>query len=94
MTEDTLKNVHSSADPLLPTTVTLNPGREYFTESRQFQGIPDIEITPGGRLWATWYSGGVNEGPENFVVLVRTRVWVAHARDSSSAACSPGSCCW
>ncbi len=60
----------SISDPLRATPVTTNPGRKYFTKNRQFQGIPGIEITPGGRLWATWYSGGVNEGPRNFVVLV------------------------
>ena len=57
-------------DPLLPVLPILAPGPEYETAARQFQGIPGIEITPGGRLWATWYSGGVNEGPENYVVLV------------------------
>ena len=46
------------------------PEKKHLTGSRQFQGIPGIEISPGGRLWATWYSGGVNEGPQNFVVLV------------------------
>ena len=36
---------------------------------RRWQGIPGIERTPSGRLWATWYSGGEGEGPENFVLL-------------------------
>jgi hypothetical protein len=57
-------------DPLLPVPPLLAPGPEYQTPARQFQGIPGIEVTAGGRLWATWYTGGVNEGPENFVVLV------------------------
>ncbi len=43
---------------------------KHFTPARQFQGIPGIEIAPNGRLWATWYSGGVTEGPDNFVLLV------------------------
>ena len=47
-----------------------SPTLKHSTQSRQFQGIPGIEITPGGRLWATWYSGGTGEGPDNFVVLV------------------------
>jgi predicted neuraminidase len=46
------------------------PLAKHSTENRQFQGIPGIEITPEGRLWCTWYAGGVNEGPENFAVLV------------------------
>ena len=57
-------------DPLLPVPPTLAPGPQYQTPARQFQGIPGIEITAGGRLWATWYAGGVNEGPQNVVVLV------------------------
>lgn len=43
---------------------------KHMTDSRQFQGIPGIEITQQGRLWATWYSGGDGEGKDNFVVLV------------------------
>ncbi|OGV78467.1 MAG: hypothetical protein A3K18_11135 [Lentisphaerae bacterium RIFOXYA12_64_32] len=43
---------------------------KYLTAQRQFQGIPGLERTPDGRLWATWYTGGVGEGPENFAVLV------------------------
>jgi hypothetical protein len=46
------------------------PQAKHLTAERQFQGIPGVEITSGGRLWATWYSGGTGEGPENFVVLV------------------------
>lgn len=49
---------------------TSAPKAKHLTANRQFQGIPGIESTPGGRLWATWYAGGVNEGPDNFVVLV------------------------
>ncbi len=43
---------------------------KHLTVARQFQGIPGIERSSGGRLWATWYAGGTGEGPENFVVLV------------------------
>jgi len=43
---------------------------KYYTKNREFQGIPGIEISPSGRLWVTWYSGGVGEGSENYVVLV------------------------
>lgn len=46
------------------------PGEPYADSARLFQGIPGLERAPGGRLWATWYSGGVTEGPENYVVLV------------------------
>lgn len=46
------------------------PGEEYGDGKRIFQGIPAIERSPKGRLWAAWYSGGDNEGPDNYVVLV------------------------
>jgi predicted neuraminidase len=39
-------------------------------EPRQWQGIPGLERTEAGRLFATWYTGGPREpDPENTVVL-------------------------
>jgi hypothetical protein len=35
-----------------------------------FQGIPSLERSPGGRLWATWYGGGVTEDHHNYIMLV------------------------
>ena len=46
-------------DPLAPVAVTLATGAKHATGQRQFQGIPGIAVAPSGRLWATWYSGGV-----------------------------------
>lgn len=40
---------------------------------RLFQGIPAVESTDGGTLYAAWYSGGQTEGQDNFVVLARRR---------------------
>lgn len=57
-------------NPLDPVKVNCKPQEKHMTTARKFQGIPGIEVAPKGRLWATWYSGGVNEGPENFVLLV------------------------
>jgi BNR repeat-like domain len=54
---------------LIPAVPNLAPGSEYSDESRLFQGIPSIEWTPGGRLWATWYGGGQGESPLNYVML-------------------------
>ena len=60
-------HLDSTLAPALFTT-TLSPARE----ERRFQGIPGIERSPGGLLWASWYAGGPDqpgEGPGNFVVL-------------------------
>lgn len=50
--------------------VILSPPAEYADAVRMFQGIPGLERAPGGRLWATWYGGGVTEDRHNFVMLV------------------------
>jgi hypothetical protein len=67
-----------SKDPALdPAPVILNPGAEYG--KREFQGIPGLERSRKGRLWAVWYAGGDNEGPYNYVVLMTSgddgRTW-------------------
>ncbi len=43
------------------------------TTGQQWLGIPGIERTPGGRLFVTWFSGGITEpAPENAVFLSRS----------------------
>ena len=51
------------------THIITDPGPEYADENRKFQGIPGIEIVANGRLWATWYGGGVTEDRHNYVLL-------------------------
>ena len=48
--------------------VIFNPGKEYGPDKRNYQGIPTIERTPKGRLWAAWYAGKVWEDQYNYVV--------------------------
>lgn len=55
---------------LVAATVNLSPGEPYADAARQWQGIPGIARTRNGRLWATWYSGGATEGPDNYVLVV------------------------
>src|SRR4029079_17639085 len=50
--------------------VNMSPGPEYAASTRVYQGIPGIERTAKGRLWAVWTAGGTGEGPLNYVVLV------------------------
>jgi len=53
-----------------PVSPNFAPGPEYGDSARLFQGIPGIERAPGGRLWATWYSGGQGESCFNYTLLV------------------------
>jgi hypothetical protein len=56
-------------DPaLLPPKVYIRKFPESL-KPRQFQGIPGIACTSNGTLWATWYGGGNNEGPDNYIML-------------------------
>ena len=54
---------------LQPPEVQTGDLDKYKAIDRAWQGIPGIEITANGRLWAVWYSGGQTEGNENYVVL-------------------------
>ncbi len=56
---------------LCPAAVNGEPGTEYLAHNRQgFQGIPGIEKSAAGRLFATFYAGGGGEGPDNYVLLL------------------------
>jgi hypothetical protein len=58
---------------LTPPTLDLDPGPNYWPRLRLWQGIPSIERTAKGRLWATWYGGPIIEGQNgegNYSVLV------------------------
>ncbi|WP_161603355.1 sialidase family protein [Blastopirellula marina] len=59
----------SSAAAIAP-TANFAPGSEYDDSARMFQGISGLERSPGGRLWATWYGGGVTEDRHNYILLV------------------------
>lgn len=60
-----MNNTDLALQPVTP--LPLEP--KHSVQTRRFQGIPGIEITPSGRLWATWYGGGKGECEENYVVL-------------------------
>ena len=49
--------------------VVIPPGPKYADGSRRFQGIPSLERAPSGRLWATWYGGGIGEDRYNYILL-------------------------
>ncbi|MFZ2277345.1 MAG: exo-alpha-sialidase, partial [Prosthecobacter sp.] len=55
-----------AAIPAVPQT---SPGPAYADSARLFQGVSGIERAPNGRLWATWYGGGLTEDHENYILL-------------------------
>lgn len=46
--------------------------QKYTTEHRVWQGIPSIECTKKGRIFATFYSGGIKEDIGNYIMLVKS----------------------
>ena len=57
------------ADPLAPPDVLRPVPEKYADANRVFQGIASLEVAKDGGLWACWYSGGVTECEENYVLL-------------------------
>src|SRR5437763_1550435 len=55
---------------LQPPPVNTAPNQQYSPSTRMYQAAPTIERTRGGRFWAAWVSGGPDEGPFNYVLLV------------------------
>lgn len=45
---------------------------KYTSRNRHWQGIPGIEITARGRLFAIFYSGGITEDVGNYSLLVKS----------------------
>ncbi|MDO5553914.1 MAG: sialidase family protein [Planctomycetia bacterium] len=43
---------------------------DYKDANRRFQGIPSVETTADGRVWATWFTGGNGEDHDNYVLLI------------------------
>lgn len=55
-----------SLDPVQPS----KPGPHASPAVRTHEGIPGIERSPNGRLFAVWYAGGTTECRENYAMLV------------------------
>src|SRR5690606_33363541 len=50
--------------------INFQPDSTVADEVPMWQGISGLERSPGGRLWATWYGGGVTEARHNYVMPV------------------------
>ncbi|HEY8443710.1 MAG TPA: sialidase family protein [Clostridia bacterium] len=46
--------------------------KKFYSNNRKWQGIPSIERTQKGRLFAAFYSGGAGEQLGNFIVLLKS----------------------
>ncbi|MBE6589279.1 MAG: helix-turn-helix domain-containing protein [Ruminococcaceae bacterium] len=46
--------------------------KKYSASHRLWQGIPGIEVTKGGKIYLTFYSGTTSEGIGNYVLLLRS----------------------
>lgn len=57
---------------LLAPALNMHPGAKYSAQTRRWQGIPGIERTKKGKLLVSWYSGGENEGPGNYILLAQS----------------------
>ncbi len=55
--------------PNTPAIPNLTPGPEYADSARLFQGVAGVERAANGRLWATWYGGGVTEDRQNYILV-------------------------
>lgn len=52
-----------------PAVPSFSPGSGYADSARLFQGVAGIERAANGRLWATWYGGGLTEDRQNYILL-------------------------
>lgn len=57
---------------LKPVKILTDQLNAYSTDTRKWQGIPGICWAGGDTMYATWYSGGITEGPDNYVLVVRS----------------------
>ncbi|MDD3153480.1 MAG: sialidase family protein [Victivallaceae bacterium] len=65
--------VHPQSRIKIPAVIHTAPAECFQTARRLWQGCPTIERTPGGRLFAGWYSGGMCEPDmRNYNLLVRS----------------------
>ena len=66
----TPKSVRRTDDPALQAPIVdFSPGKRYDDHTRVFQGVPTIERTANGRLWAAWFARGPDEAEEHVLVV-------------------------
>ncbi len=68
---------------LKPPQFVGKPGAKNALIDRQFQGIPSLAVSPGGRLWATWYAGKTPDEDYNNYVVIATSDDNGHTWDET-----------
>lgn len=56
-----------------------NELRRFYTEKRIWQGIPSVEVTKKGRVFVTFYAGGVKEEIGNYAMVVKSEDGVTYS---------------
>lgn len=64
--------VLQAADRVAPVVLSPLP-EKYADDLRLFQGIPSIAAADDQNIWIAWYTGGVTEDRDNYVVVARSR---------------------
>ncbi len=59
-------------DRIAPVILSPFPAK-YADNLRMFQGIPSIAVTNNNNIWIAWYSGGVTEDRDNYIVVIRSK---------------------
>lgn len=74
-----------------------NALQKFYEKKRLWQGIPSIEKTSGGRLFAAFYSGGIKEDFGNYCVVIKSEddgnTWsepIVAAYDGEKSRCFDG----
>ena len=70
--EATEERMRRKDQTLIPVQVKTDLGEKYQARHRKWQGIPSIAISSRGRLWSAFYTGGSDEGKDNFVILKKS----------------------
>lgn len=71
VSDATAETAETSTGTLAAPAIRVRPtAPRYQDRHRLWQGIPSIEASPGGRLYANWYTGMDTETGGNFVVVV------------------------
>lgn len=69
VTKETMEEKDSA---LQPPVLIIDPGEKYAGKKRSWQGIPSIARTRKKRTFICFYSGGEDEGPNNYCLLIKS----------------------